>query len=117
MEEGRRKQPVYIRLKSGETFGFAGLYNIWISPAGDEICTCTIITTKANDLVHPFHDRMPVIIPQDREDLWLDQSMEDKEVLLPLLQAYPAELMEAYAVSPRMNTPSYDEPENIRPLS
>lgn len=115
-KEGKQKQPVYIRLTSGETFGFAGLYNVWTSPAGDEVCTCTIITTSANELIHSFHDRMPVIIPEDKEDLWLDQGIEDKEMLLPLLQQYPADLMEAYDVSPKMNSPSYNRPNNIEPL-
>jgi putative SOS response-associated peptidase YedK len=114
-KEERRRQPVYIRLKSAEAFGFAGLYNTWISPSGDEVCTCTIITTAANDLIHPFHDRMPVIIFEHKEDLWLDQRVEDSEMLLSLLQPYPADLMEAYAVSPRVNTPGHDGPDNIKP--
>jgi putative SOS response-associated peptidase YedK len=115
-KEGKRKLPVYIRLKSDETFGLAGLYNIWTSPAGDEVRTCTIITTRANELIQLFHDRMPVIIPEDKEDLWLDQGMEDKEMLQSVLQPYPADLIEAYAVSPKMNTPSHNEPENIEPI-
>lgn len=115
-KEGKRKQPIYIRLKSQETFGFAGLYNVWVSPSGDEVCTCTIITTEANELIQPFHDRMPVIIPEDKEDLWLDQDIEDKEVLLSLLRAYPAELMEAYNVSGKVNTSSHNRPGNIEPV-
>lgn len=115
-KEGKKKLPLFIRLKSAETFGFAGLYNVWISPSGDEVCTCTIITTKGNELIQPFHDRMPVIIPEDKEDLWLDRDIEDKEVLLSLLQAYPADLMEADDVPPNMNSPTYNKPENIRPL-
>lgn len=115
-KEGKRKLPLYIRLKSCEAFGFAGLYNVWTSPAGNEVCTCTIITTSANELIQPFHDRMPVIVPEDKEDLWLDQGIDDKEILLSLLQPVPAELMEAYKVSPRVNTPNHNEPGNIEPL-
>ena len=115
-KEGNRKLPMYIRLSSGAPFGFAGLYNVWTSPAGDEMCTCTIITTTANDLVKPIHERMPVIIPKDKEDLWLDPSVQDKEELLPLLKPYDADEMEAWSVSPMMNRPGYDVPENITPI-
>lgn len=52
---------MYIRLSSGKPFGFAGLYNAWASRVGDEVCTCTIITTRANELLSPIHDRMRVI--------------------------------------------------------
>jgi putative SOS response-associated peptidase YedK len=114
-EEGH-KLPMHIRLSSGMPFGFAGLYNVWTSPVGDEICTCTIITTTANELLKPIHDRMPVIIPQEKEDLWLDSSIEDKEQLLTLLKPYDADEMEAWEVSPAMNRPGYDSPENIKPV-
>jgi putative SOS response-associated peptidase YedK len=114
-KEGGRKLPMYIRLSSGKPFGFAGLYNVWASPTGDEICTCTIITTTANELIRPIHERMPVIIPEDKEDLWLDSSTEDAAQLLSLLKPYDADEMEAWAVSPRMNRPGYDTPENIGP--
>jgi putative SOS response-associated peptidase YedK len=114
-KEGKRKYPVYIRLKSGEVFGFAGLYSFWTSPKGERVCTCTIITTEANEVLKPIHDRMPVIIPGDREDLWLDP-LTDKEVLQSLLTPYDAGEMEAYDVSPKMNSPQYDSPENILPL-
>jgi putative SOS response-associated peptidase YedK len=115
-KERGRKLPMYIRLKTGEPFGFAGLYNVWTSPAGDEVCTCTIITTRANDLLKPIHDRMPVIIPMEREDRWLDPALQDKKELLPLLEPYDADAMEAWEVSPRMNRPGYDSPENIEPV-
>ena len=55
---------MYIRLSSGKVFAFAGLYSIWTSPAGVTMYTCTIVTTEANELVKPFHDRMPVILPK-----------------------------------------------------
>jgi len=109
-----RKYPVYIRLKSKEPFGFAGLYNVWESPEGDALCTCTIITTEANELIRPVHDRMPVILPRDKEDFWLDPANEDKEGLLGLLKPYPAQDMELYPVSQKMNSPVYDSAENIK---
>jgi len=114
--EGKVKQPVYIRLKSLAPVGFAGLYSVWRSPEGEDICTCTIITTDANDLLRPIHDRMPVIIPKDMEDLWLDPKITEKEKLLPLLMPYPSDEMEFYRVSPIMNKPENDASEVILPI-
>jgi putative SOS response-associated peptidase YedK len=96
--EGKRKFPMYIRLKSGEPFGFAGLYNLWTSPDGQKTCTCTIspITTEANKAVRPIHDRMPVILPWGKEDIWINPAFEDKNQLLTVLKPYPSEEMEAY---------------------
>ena len=71
--DGKVKQPVYIRLKSHTPMGFAGLYSVRRYPEGEDIYTCIIITTDANDVLGPIHDRMPAIIPKDKEDLWLDQ--------------------------------------------
>jgi len=68
----RGKIPLYFNLKSGRPFGFAGLYETWISPDKKEINTCVIITTNANELIAPVHDRMPVILSSDQERAWLD---------------------------------------------
>jgi putative SOS response-associated peptidase YedK len=111
--EGKKKFPMYIRLKSREPFGFAGLYNVWTSPDGEKSCTCTIITTEANDAVKPIHDRMPVILPREKEDVWINPALEDKEILLAVLKPYPSEEMEAYEVSTKVNFPQYNSPENI----
>lgn len=99
------KRPIYIRFKSGRPFGFAGLYEMWNSPEGEGITTCAIITTQANELMRPIHERMPVIIPKEKEDLWLDPKTEDESLLLSLLKPYPADQMEAYPVSKKVNSP------------
>jgi putative SOS response-associated peptidase YedK len=104
---GDSKRPVYIRLKSGKPFGFAGLYEVWKSPEGEEVTTCTIITTEANELMSPIHARMPVIIPRQDEDLWLSPETKDPS---RLLKPYPAEQMEAYPVSKRVNSPKSNSP-------
>lgn len=104
---GDSKRPVYIRLKSGAPFGFAGLYEMWKSPEGGELTTCTIITTEANELMRPIHARMPVIIPRGDEDLWLNLETKDPG---RLLNPYPAEEMEAYPVSKRVNSPKNNSP-------
>jgi putative SOS response-associated peptidase YedK len=114
---GRRKQPIYVALKGRDSFGFAGLWEAWTSPDGREIKTCAIITTEANKLLKPIHDRMPVILSKDAEKVWLDPTIQDPERLLPLLKPYPSEEMEIYQVSTRVNNPDRDGPECIRPLA
>jgi len=114
--EVKRKFPMYIRLKSKEPFGFAGLYNVWKAPDGNLLCTCTIITTEANEAVKPIHDRMPVILPGDAEDMWINPATEDKEALVGILKPYPSEEMEAYEVSTNVNFPQHNTSSNIKPL-
>jgi putative SOS response-associated peptidase YedK len=91
--EGNKKMPLYFYLKSGRPFGFAGLYETWISPDKKEINTCVIITTAANELIAPDHDRMPVILSNDQERVWLDSDVVDVPGLLSILKPYPAEEM------------------------
>lgn len=113
--EKNRKVPYLIRLKSGKPFGFAGLYNQWTSESGEKICTCTIITTEANELLEPIHDRMPVIIPRDKEDYWLNPS-KDLEALMEMLKPYTSEEMEMYEVSSKINYPKYNSPDVLEPI-
>ena len=105
-----------ILLKSREPFGFAGLWEHWTSPEGEEVLSCTIITTAANELLRPVHERMPVILTRDAEALWLDPNTQDPEKLLPLLQQYPSDQMEFYPVSREVNSPAIDRPSNIEPI-
>lgn len=114
---GKKKDPIYIRLKSGRLLGFAGLYSVWTSPEGEHVCTCTIITTEANVLLEPIHDRMPAIIPGEHHDLWLDPAVHDKESLLPLLKPYDADEMEYYRVSSKVNSPANNSADLIEPVS
>ena len=109
------KTPMFIRLKSGRPFGLAGLYDVWTSPEGEAVTSCTIITTNANDLMRPIHDRMPVILPKSHEPTWLSLAIHQAADLLPILTPYPAEEMEAYAVSRFVNSPDNNTPDCIRP--
>jgi len=93
-KEGAKKIPLYFRLKSKEPFGLAGLYETWTSPDKKVIKSCTIITTEANKLIAPIHDRMPVIVPKKQEHIWISDRMEDRAMLLSILQPYPAEEMD-----------------------
>lgn len=114
--EGKSKTPFYIRLKNDKLMGFAGLYGFWRSPEGKEICSCAIITTEANELISWIHDRMPVVIPKDKEDIWLDPKITGTTQLTPLLVPYPSEQMEMHKVSPAMNRPDFDTSEAIGKL-
>src|SRR5512136_1485017 len=113
---GQAKIPMFIRLKSGQPFGFAGLYDVWTSPEGEAVASCTIITTSANDLMQPIHDRMPVILPSSQQSTWLDPAIQTAADVLPLLAPYSAADMEAYPVSRLVNSPENNSPDLVRPV-
>src|SRR6185436_780182 len=97
---GRKtKTPMYIHMKSGEPFAFAGLWEAWRPDGAEPILSCTIITGQPNSLVETIHDRMPVILPRDSYDTWLDQAEQPPARLEKLLKPYAASQMEAYPVS------------------
>jgi putative SOS response-associated peptidase YedK len=102
LRDGGKKIPFYFRLKSGKPFGFAGLYEMWTSPEGQPIHTCTIITTEPNDLIQPIHNRMPVIMPKDKESLWIDPAVQNHAQLLSLLHPYPSAEMEVVSLTSPM---------------
>jgi putative SOS response-associated peptidase YedK len=111
------KQPVFIRFNDGRPFGFAGLWEIWNSPDGSEIRSCTIITTQPNALLQPIHNRMPVILPRDGYQAWLSPEERLPEKLNHLLVPYPSEEMIAFPVSKMVNSPQVDSPDLIKPLN
>ena len=88
------KQPYYLRLAGGGPFGFAGLWESWSMDSGDEMRSATIITTEPNEVAAEVHNRMPVILPPDLYDVWLDPDNDDREELLSVLAPYPADEME-----------------------
>ena len=112
---GAARRPVRVTLASGEPFAFAGLWDTWRDPHGEVVESCTIITTEANELLQPVHDRMPVILPEDHEALWLDEQMQDTSALASLLGPYPSERMETYEVSALVNSAFNDGPGLIAP--
>lgn len=113
---GKAKQPSFIRLKQDRPFAFAGLAEHW--HRGDQtIDSCTIVTTAANELMAPIHDRMPVILaPEDYEE-WLDPQFPDKEKLLALLRPFPEDRLVAIPVSTLVNSPRNEEAACIEPLA
>lgn len=108
---GKTKQPWYIApAKGGEPLSLAGLWEHWQSPDGSEIESCTIITTAANDLMTPIHDRMPVILPPEAVGFWLDRRARPEE-LLHLLQPCQPDLLGAHPVATLVNNPRNNGPE------
>src|SRR5713226_823414 len=101
-QEGGHKQPVYIRMKDGELFAFAGLWERWVGEEGEFIESCTILTTEPNELLAPIHNRMPVILDPKDYDLWLDPDMLEVSRLKPLLRSYQPEQMTYYPVNLRV---------------
>jgi putative SOS response-associated peptidase YedK len=114
--EGGRSKPFFISLRSGGVFGLAGLYETWHDPEGEDVSSCTVITTEANSLIAPIHNRMPVIIPAKGRDEWLDTETSDLDTLSGLLVPYSPDEMDAYEVSPFVNYAANDSPKCIEPL-
>jgi len=110
------KQPFYFRMKGERPFAFAGLWESW-KGSGSEIRSCTILTTEANGLVGEVHPRMPVILAPEDYGLWLDPDVREAEPLLPLLNPYPDDVMEAYPVTRFVNSPSNDDQRCIEPVT
>jgi putative SOS response-associated peptidase YedK len=111
-----KKTPMFIQGDAPAPLGLAGLYDSWKSPRGQVIDSCTIITTAANELVRSIHDRMPVILPKEAQRVWLDPDVQAVEALTALLKPYPADKMQAYAVSPLVNSPRNNSAECIKPV-
>ena len=108
--KGKRKQPFYITSRDFSPLALAGLWATWRDPeSGEELFTCTILTTGANEFMNEIHHRMPVILPPDDYELWLDPDVHERDLLLPLLTPYAGE-MEAYPVGRKVNSPSNNEP-------
>lgn len=117
---GRSRQPFFIHRKDDRPFGMAGL---WKPAPADQPWTlpeCVVLTTPANALVQPIHDRMPVLLLPEHYSVWLNRSQENLSELAQVLSPYPSERLEAYPVSERVNRTDYDQPDCIvrqdRPL-
>jgi putative SOS response-associated peptidase YedK len=112
-EGGGPKQPMLIRRRGEGPFAFAGLWERWRGPEG-EVETCTILTTEANSILAPIHDRMPVILDPASYDRWLDPAQTGAE---ELLRPCPDGWLEAFPVSTRVNNVRNDAAELITPTN
>ena len=106
-QEGR-KQPYYIRLLNSSVMGLAGIWETREAEDGTELNTCCILTTDANDIVKPIHDRMPVVLQPEAYALWLDRNRQDPHEFDTLYLPYPAELMYAHPVPDLVNIIRFD---------
>jgi putative SOS response-associated peptidase YedK len=113
---GSKKQPHYFRLRDGKPFAFAGLWERW-EKAGAPVESCTILTTEANDVLWPVHERMPVILEPKDYDLWLDPSPQKPELLQALLRPYPPGEMTGFPVSLLVNNPRNNSSRCIEPAA
>ncbi len=113
---GARKQPYYFHLRDQGPFALAGLWERWQGPEGRTIESCTVLTTAANELVRPIHDRMPVIIAPADYALWLDAAVEEPDRLARLWAPYPEREMAVDAVSARVNNPANEDPRCVEPI-
>jgi putative SOS response-associated peptidase YedK len=118
-----RKQPFFLHRADGGLLVMAGVYEIWRDPAKDRdddsawLRTCSIITTQATDAAGHIHDRMPLVVPRDAIDQWLDPALTEPEQALALLSVTEGAALEAYAVSTEVNSVQNNDPSLLRPLA
>jgi putative SOS response-associated peptidase YedK len=112
---GKKKHPYFFRKAGGGLLAYAGVWDTWNGPGGP-VETVAVLTVPANELVKPLHDRMPAIVTEDRFAAWLDPKESRPAKLLPLLAPYPAEAMESWPVSNRVNAATADEPALLLPI-
>jgi putative SOS response-associated peptidase YedK len=105
-------KPYFVHRKDDQPFAFAGLWQTW-RQASVPVRSCKIVTTAANQLMQPLHDRMPVILPRHAYARWLDGSFQEADQLLSDMAPYDWHEMEAYPVSLQVNEASYDEPDCV----
>ncbi|KHD84474.1 SOS response-associated peptidase [Heyndrickxia ginsengihumi] len=110
------KTPMRISLQSEQLFAMAGIWEKWISPTGEAIFSCAIITTEANAFMSSIHHRMPVILNKEDEQTWLNPRITDVQTIQSLLQPYPTFDMEAYKVSNLVNSPKHNFPELLKEM-
>ena len=109
-----RRQPQHIGMADGSLFGLAGIYERWLSEEGEVLDSCAIVTTDANALLMPIHDRMPLIVAPGHYARWLDPANAD---VADLIAPYPSEAMAYYPVSTRVNSVRHDDASLIEPVA
>jgi len=110
-----KKIPYCIRMKNDDLFAFAGIWDQWKNPDGETIFSFSIITTNANEIVAPIHDRMPVILDQKTESLWLFSNLAQEEAL-SMLKPFSSEKMKVFQVSDLVNSSRNNFEEILTPI-
>jgi putative SOS response-associated peptidase YedK len=112
---GRGKIPMRVRMKDQKPFTMAGLWELWRDPDGEALYSFTIVTTPANKLLRPIHDRMPLILDPLMARQWLDATAIDPRTISVVMNPFPSALMEVYEVSRLVNDPKNDSLDCIEP--
>ena len=115
--EGKFRRPFYIRPRTGEPMALAGLWETWTGPNGEEMDTAVIVTTQANRMLSALHDRMPVVVPPEAFDFWLDCDNVDATSATALMMPAPDNALEMHEVSAAVNKAANDTPELIEPAT
>jgi len=115
--DGMPRRPYFVRPKSGGPIAFAGLWETWTGPNGEAVDTAAIVTTRANRLLAPIHDRMPVIVAPEAFDFWLDCAKVDATTAAALIAPAPEDALECYEVSPTINRAVNDDARLIEPAA
>ncbi|MGA3307904.1 MAG: SOS response-associated peptidase [Xanthobacteraceae bacterium] len=114
---GEPKRPYFVRAKSGGPLAFAGLWETWTGPNGEEVDTAAIVTTRANRMLATVHERMPVIVPPEAFDLWLDCARVEATTAAALIAPAGEALLECYEISPAVNRVANDDARLIEPAA
>src|SRR5690606_4053825 len=115
-KDGDKKQPLRISLKDRELFAFAGLWDRW-TQGEEELVTCTILTKEPNEFMANIHNRMPVILPKNMEQEWIDPERKDPQYMRDFVLSLPNEQLEAYEVSTFVNNAKNEGEQCIVPLA
>jgi len=110
---GDSKTPYFIAMQDRQPFAMAGLWEQWQGGEGTALQTCTIITTAANEIMKPLHDRMPVILSPDHAHHWCGPDGDERATAQGLLAANANEAMVYWPVATTVNNPRNDGPELI----
>jgi putative SOS response-associated peptidase YedK len=113
---GGKKKPVFVHRRDGEPIAFAGLWEVWKDRSVSDapwLLSCAIVTTRANGLMEPIHDRMPVLLPASAWDTWLDPTVDDRGRLEQLLVPAPDDEIELWPVSTRVNSADTNGPDLV----
>jgi putative SOS response-associated peptidase YedK len=116
-EQGGSRRPYLVRPVNGDPIAFAGLWETWMGPNGEELETAAIVTTQANRDIAAIHARMPVIVPPEAFDFWLDCTNVDATMAAAVIAPAPAGVLEAYEVSRAVNRTANDGPQLIEPMA
>lgn len=115
IEGSKIKIPFYIKLIHNELFAFAGIYESWVTETGEYLYSYSIITTEANALLEPLHERMPVILEPEQYASWVDPLNSDMNLLKSYFKPYPMQKMRLFRVNEMVNKSSINTPDLIEP--